>query len=196
MLSSINPLVERSRDNRWSVTVAWYALGAIAAGAVFGAMLGSLGAGLTDIGVPRQPLIAGTLVAVVAGIGFDLGWARWPLPSPHRQVNERWLDTYRGWVYGVGFGAQLGVGVVTVVTTAAIYQTWAFALLSTSAWAGAAIGAVFGVVRFATMLWVRRVNDPIGLRTAIAGTQRWLPMARRVALSAQGVAAIVLLATL
>ncbi|MDH3426026.1 MAG: hypothetical protein OEM22_05065, partial [Acidimicrobiia bacterium] len=95
MLSSINPLVERSRNNRWSVTVAWYALGAIAAGAAFGALLGLLGAGLAGVGVPRQLLIGGTLVAVVIGMAFDLGWIRRPLPSPHRQVNERWLDTYR-----------------------------------------------------------------------------------------------------
>ena len=42
-------------------------------------------------------------------------------PGPRRQVNERWLDEYRGWVYGLGFGAQLGLGVTTVITSAATY---------------------------------------------------------------------------
>jgi hypothetical protein len=31
-------------------------------------------------------------------------------PSWQRQVDERWLTTYRGWVYGAGFGFQLGAG--------------------------------------------------------------------------------------
>ena len=43
------------------------------------------------------------------------------MPGPRRQVNERWLDEYRGWVYGLGFGAQLGLGVSTVVSSAATY---------------------------------------------------------------------------
>jgi hypothetical protein len=32
------------------------------------------------------------------------------LPNHPRQVNERWLDQYRSWVYGAGFGWQIGVG--------------------------------------------------------------------------------------
>ena len=35
-----------------------------------------------------------------------------------RQVNEDWMARYRGWAYGAGFGLQLGLGVVTIVTTA------------------------------------------------------------------------------
>ena len=33
------------------------------------------------------------------------------LPVHHRQVNERWLDQFRPWVYGAGFGWQIGDGV-------------------------------------------------------------------------------------
>ena len=40
------------------------------------------------------------------------------VPGPRRQVDERWLDRYRGWVYGVGYGSQLGLGIVTVVIVA------------------------------------------------------------------------------
>ena len=39
-------------------------------------------------------------------LGYDVGGFR--LPSHTRQVNEAWLDEYRGWVYGGGFGWQIG----------------------------------------------------------------------------------------
>ena len=63
-------------------------------------------------------------------------------PGPRRQVNERWLDDYRGWVYGLGFGAQLGLGVTTVVTSAATYATLLACALSGAPGRGALIGAV------------------------------------------------------
>ena len=37
-----------------------------------------------------------------------------------RQVNEAWLSKYRPWVYGGGFGWQIGAGVTTYVMTAAV----------------------------------------------------------------------------
>ena len=43
------------------------------------------------------------------------------LPIHRRQVNERWLDQYRPWVYGAGFGWQIGTGLSTYITTAAVY---------------------------------------------------------------------------
>src|SRR5262249_43179265 len=46
-----------------------------------------------------------------------------------------------------GFGVQLGLGVVTIVTTATVYATWMAAVLSGGAPAGAAIGATFGLAR-------------------------------------------------
>ena len=43
------------------------------------------------------------------------------LPFHSRQVNERWLDQFRPWVYGAGFGWQIGAGLVTYIKTAALY---------------------------------------------------------------------------
>src|SRR5580693_517801 len=117
MLASINPLGERARGNRWGWTVVGYTVAAVAAAAALGAALGALG-GLGAHGAGwRLPAIGG--VALAAGIA-DLA-APGRLLSPRRQVDEGWLSRYRGWVYGVGFGAQLGVGVVTVVTSATVY---------------------------------------------------------------------------
>ena len=55
------------------------------------------------------------------------------------KVNERWLDEYRGWVYGLGYGAQLGVGVTTVVSSAGTYVAMAAAFLVERPVAGAVI---------------------------------------------------------
>ena len=35
-------------------------------------------------------------------------------------MNEAWLSKYRAWVYGGGFGWQIGAGVTTYVMTAAV----------------------------------------------------------------------------
>jgi hypothetical protein len=66
-------------------------------------------------------------------------------------------------VYGVAFGAQLGVGVATIVTSAAIYATGAVAFLCGDPAIGAGIGAVFGIVRAMSLLPARRVRDPESL---------------------------------
>ena len=53
MLSSITPLGERSRNQRYAVAVAWYVLGSIAGGATLGLLFGSLGDALeTMFGSP------------------------------------------------------------------------------------------------------------------------------------------------
>src|SRR4249919_1505358 len=86
-------------------------------------------------------------VAGAAALGALLERSGRAIPSWHRQVNEDWLTQYRGWVYGLGFGVQLGLGVVTIVTTAAVYLTWVAAFVSGSAAIGAAVGAAFGLAR-------------------------------------------------
>jgi hypothetical protein len=80
-------------------------------------------------------------------------------------VNEDWLGAYRGWVYGGGFGVQLGMGVATIVTTAAVYLMTGIAVLTGSVAMGASVGAMFGAVRGGTVLATSHVHDPETLRT-------------------------------
>ena len=146
MLASINPLGERSRNRTWWVTYSWFAAGSVLAGALFGALLGGIGAGLDAWLEPSTTTIA--VVAIVLGVvalGFELHVGGLPLPTVRRQVDENWIPKYRAWVYAGGFGFQLGLGVVTVVTTSTVYLTWAFALLTGSIAGGVAIGIVFGI---------------------------------------------------
>jgi hypothetical protein len=79
-------------------------------------------------------------------------------------VNEEWLDQFRGWVYGLGFGFQLGMGVATIVTSAAVYGSFLIALASGSPVAGALLGAWFGMIRLATVFAGVGVDTPEELR--------------------------------
>src|SRR5436190_18791105 len=115
MLGSITPLGERSRGRRWGITVTAFALAAGAAGAALGAALGAAG-GLVDVSATPRTALLGLAVAAAVVVDVVPGVRA---PGPRRQVNEAWLHRYRGWVYGAGFGLQLGLGVTTIVSTAA-----------------------------------------------------------------------------
>src|ERR1700736_2781815 len=153
MLASINPLGERARRTRWGRTAVWYTLGSIAGGLAIGAASGGIGVVLRDLASPTQEVVGlVALVACVAGLVADLGVGGVRLPSWRRQVNEDWLAHYRGWVYGTGFGFQLGAAVATTVTTAAVYVMLVLAVLSGSVAHGLLIGATFGAVRALPLL--------------------------------------------
>jgi hypothetical protein len=157
MLTSITPLGERGRHSHWPVTVTAFALGAVAASAGLGALIAAVGRlvlpGSTSAHL-RLAVLAGALAVAVL-----LDATREPAPGTRRQVNERWLDRYRGWVYGLGFGAQLGLGVTTVVSSAATYVALIAAFLSREPVAGASIVGCFGLVRGVTPLAAARVKD-------------------------------------
>jgi hypothetical protein len=157
MLASITPLGERGRHRSWSVTVTAFLLGSAAAGALLGALIGAVGALLIPASVGSQPRLAALALASLAALALD---ASGTVPGPARQVNERWLDEYRGWVYGAGFGAQLGAGVFTVVTSAATYAALLAALISGGAARGAAVVGAYGVIRGLTPLAAARVRSP------------------------------------
>ena len=197
MLGSITPLGERGRGRRWGGTVAAYALGSVSGGATAGAAAGAVGAALGAVVAlgPSLPWIAGA--AVLAGAAIDAAAAALEpsgrLPGPGRQVNEEWLGRYRGWVTGVGFGFQLGLGVATIVTTAAVYSLLVVAAMSGSPVIGAVIGATFGLARALPILAVGRVRSPDGVLLVDARLRRWQPASARLAPVAQVAAAAVLI---
>ncbi len=162
MLASITPLGERGRRSRWGITVTAFLLGATLAGAAEGALLGAAGSVVLGDGLgPHARLLVLTAGLVVA-VALELLPAA--VPGPNRQVNERWLDEFRGWVYGVGFGAQLGLGITTVVTSAATYVAMFVAFLAADPGWGALVLGVSGAIRGATPLLAVRVRGPQQLR--------------------------------
>ncbi len=184
MLGSINPLGERARNRRWSRTASAYVVGSVLGGAAMGALLGLVGALLGSwVGLVTSTAI---IVAVCAlGLAADLGVGGLRLPTIHRQVDKDWLDRYRGWVTGLSFGFQLGLGVVTVVNTAAIYATFVVALVSGSPLVGAVIGTTFGLARSLVILSVRHVQQPEELRGAHRRMRSWDPRSRQATLGMQ-----------
>jgi hypothetical protein len=191
MLGSITPLGERGRGQRWWITVTANVIGSGVAGAAFGGLVGVFGGWVLD---PLRPsndaLLAVLAVAITIAAAADLFLGRDRIPGPRRQVDETWLTRYRGWVYGLAFGAQLGIGMATVVSTAAVYATFFAAFISGSSAGGATIGAVFGMARAATLLLVARVRTTDRVLAVDARLRAWETPARRTALV--GMAALAL----
>jgi hypothetical protein len=172
MLSSINPLGERARGQRFWVTTAFYVLGSILGGLSLGALGGLLGSTLPP---GRWRLVA---AMSVVGVGAVLELMDKVPPSLHRQVDENWLSRYRGWVYGLGFGAQLGFGLATIVTSVSVFTTAAITVLSGSWSTGALLGGVFGLMRASPIVAVLDAVDSARLRKVMRRLQDRLKVAR------------------
>ena len=193
MLSSITPLGERGRNNRWWLTAAAHITGSVAGGAAMGAALGAAGGLVRWADTPSLALLA---AVALLGVLADLRVARLRVPTMNRQVDEGWLTTYRGWVYGVGYGFQLGLGVVTIVTSAATWVTLAAAFLTGSWTGGLAVGSVFGAARALPLLLTAPARSPGALRALLRRQQRWAAPARLAAIGGQclvGVLALLIL---
>jgi hypothetical protein len=186
MLGSITPLGERARHSRWGLTVGALVIAATLAGTILGGALGGLGALLGAAGSSELALIV-LGAALLAALTLDLGLFGLRIPTPGRQVDDRWLYEYRGWVTGAGFGFQLGLGVVTVVTTALTYVTYLAAALSGSVAAGALIGGLYGAVRGLSALGSARVDSTERLIQMEDRLNRWEAPARRVLLALQAI---------
>src|SRR5205085_6497289 len=117
MLASITPRGEQGRRTRWGRTVTAFVIASTLGGALSGVVAGAIGwLVLRDVSWNGRIGFVAALLAL--GLVLDLLGR---VPGPRRQVDESWLDRYRGWVYGAGFGFQLGTGVVTIVTNSAVY---------------------------------------------------------------------------
>ena len=160
MLSSITPLGEGAKGHSYRSTVAWFVIGATAGGATLGGLMALAAVGVRASDLTGTTLAFLALVACLVAAGSDAGIGGWRLPIHRRQVNERWLDQYRAWVYGAGFGWQIGTGLATYITTAAVYLMIVLGALSTRPVVALAIGTGFGLLRGLAVLLTR------GLRTS------------------------------
>jgi hypothetical protein len=157
------------------VTSVWLMVGHLGGGLALGGLLAGVGTMIRFwVGTPGEAgatVLIGVVVLLAAL--FDMAGKRLP---GRRQVDERWLTTYRGWVYGGGFGLQLGFGLVTVVNTALVAGVLVAGVVVPAVDAlvlGVAYGAVRGVAATATG-WVRSVGD-------LRRLHRWLDVSERPA---------------
>lgn len=178
MLTSINPLGERGRNQSFPITFGFY---------LVGSMLGALTTGALVILVTGQtgtmPIGLPAVALVVAAVAEFRGWK---VPSIRRQVDRQWLTRYRGWVYGLGFGFQLGTGFMTIVTSWSLYL-YLIALTTVESPMGVLVAVtVFGVNRALAVLLVRSVRDPAGLRELMRRMEIAYPRVRSLTSLALG----------
>ena len=108
-------------------------------------------------------LAAIAAAAALVAAASDTRLGGFHLPFHSRQVNERWLDQFRPWVYGAGFGWQIGVGLVTYIKTAALYLMIVLAALTASPATALAVGLLFGLVRGLAVLLGRGITSTAAL---------------------------------
>lgn len=185
MLSSITPLSENGRGNRYWATVTWFVLGAVLGGATLGAVAG-LGALL--VSATAMTYAASAVLVLVAGlitVASDLGVGGFRLPANPRQVERTWLDRFRSWVYGLGFGWQLGAGVATYVMSSSIYLMVVTAAATGEPLLAMGIVTLFGFLRGLAVLPAFRVNTPADLTALHRRIERFRPLSRALAVIAQ-----------
>ena len=194
MLSTITPMTERSRGHRYGVTAAWFIAGAALGGACLGgaAALGALAVHAAHLPVRARYAVAAVAAAVC--IASDLRLFGVALPLHPRQVDETWLARYRAWVYGGGFGWQIGSGFATYIMSAAVYLTVCLAVLTGRPLVALALGVGFGAARGSAVLLTARASS----LEALAGVHRRLarlePASRAAAVAVQVAAGVTLAA--
>ena len=186
MLSTITPIGELGRGNRWASSAAWFVAGATLGGATLGLGAAGLAAGVAALDLSGDALVG--VAAVLAGlcVASDLQLGGFRLPAHIRQVNERWLEQYRSWVYGGGFGWQIGVGLATYVTTAAVYLMIALAALTASPLLAFAVVTGFGFVRGLAVLLGRGLTSFEAMVALHRRLDELLPAAQRAVVAVQG----------
>jgi hypothetical protein len=180
VLSSITPFAERSRGHRYRVTAGWFVGGALAGGASLGVLAAGLAGAASVLHVNRHPAwVAGT-VAVLAGAAaaVDAGVFGAVIPIWRRQLNDAWMTRYRGWVYGAGYGWQLGAGFATYMMTAAVIVVPLLGALTGDPLVALAICTLFGLVRGLVVLLTAPAASPAQLRTLHRRFENWGPSVR------------------
>ena len=191
MLSSITPMTEAGRGNRFNVTAAWFIVGGILGGLSLGLLAALAAVGVGALGLSDTALvgIAATLAVITASI--DLGIGGIELPIFKRQVNDAWLRRYRSWAYGAGFGWQIGFGVATYIMTAGVFLTIGLAVLTASPVQAVVIGLTFGLVRGSAVFISRSATTPAALGRVHEQLDAAAPAARAAAALVQVLAAAV-----
>ena len=164
MLSTITPVTERSRGHRYPVTATWFVVGAVAGGATLGAGIAALTLAVRATGWSTATGLGIAAALAAAAAWVDAGVLGRQPPFFKRQVADAWLGRYRPWVYGIGFGWQIGVGLATYIMTAAVLLLVALAALTGSPLLAFALGVLFGFARGLAVLLSAGLTTPAAMR--------------------------------
>lgn len=183
MVETITPAGCGSR-HRQRTAIALFAAGAVAAAAALGVLLGLLGAPLD-----RTAALAAAAALALVGALRELGVLGLPLPQLARQVPERWRRELPLPLWSAGYGAALGLGLLTHQAVATFWVAAAGALALGDPAAAAACLGCFGLGRaLMVILPARAGRDPGDAVLRLA--------ARRAALGPANAGVLALLAAL
>ncbi len=179
MVETISPVGYGDRRGRWFAAVGLHALGATAAAAAFGAVLGSVGSllGLTwgPVGLGSVGIVA-AVYAAREGFGLPV-----PVPAARRQVPDWWRSFFSWPAAAALYGAGLGIGFLTFLANGGLVVVASAAVAAGRPVTGALLLSVFGLARGLSPLiaWpVRSSEAGIALVDRLAGSDprvwRWL----------------------
>lgn len=160
MLSTVTPVAERGRGHRYGTTCAWFVAGATVGGATLGGGAAGLAALAGAIDPPAATVVAVAAIGAALAAASDARALGFRLPGHTRQVDEAWLGRFRPWVYGAGFGWQIGAGIATYIMTSGVYLTVVLAALTGDPVTALAIVTGFGFVRGLAVLLSARLTTP------------------------------------
>lgn len=190
MLSTVTPLAEAGRGHRYRWTASWYFGGALLGGATTGAVAAAASIVVRSMGLSATTVASIAAVAAVSAAALDGRWLGPPLPHHRRQVNEDWLGRYRAWVYGAGFGWQIGTGVATYIMTAGVYLVVVLAALTADPLLALLLCVAFGGFRGSMVLVGATVTTTERLRVAHERIETWREPVRRILVAVLTAAAV------
>jgi hypothetical protein len=185
MWSTVTPLAESGRGHRFWVTACWFITGAVAGGATLGIATALLAMGVHALDLDASTALLVAAVVGAVGAASDVRLGGFHLPYHRRQVDETWLQGYRAWVYGLGYGWQLGVAFATYIMTSAVYLMVVLAALTGDPLVAAGITVLFGLGRGLALLPAGRIKSPEALFAFHRRVDALEPLTRRVAVGAQ-----------
>ncbi len=189
MLSQITPMAEAGRQQKFARTAGWFIAGAVLGGATLGALIATGAFAVSGLSPTTAIALVAAFSFVAAAIDSHLfGFGP---PFVTRQVNEQWLSKYRAWIYGGGFGWQIGAGITTYVMTAAVPLMIVVGALTGNPWAAIAIGTTFGLARGLAVLLGARLHSPAALIAFHRRFDAWGEPVRQAVIGVQLAVAVI-----
>lgn len=191
MLSTITPMAEAGRGHSFLSTSVWFVIGSVAGGLSLGGLMGAIAMSVDALEATTAVALWIAAAASLIAAASDGRVAGFRLPGHDRQVNERWLDQYRSWIYGVGFGWQIGVGLATYIMTAGVYLLVLMGGLTASPWIALALGGLFGLVRGLAVYLAAGLDSGERLLSFHARFESWREPVRQSMIVVQALVAVV-----
>lgn len=193
MVLTITPMVHGGQRIRWGASVILHAIGGAIGGAVAAfAALFAVRVVTVWLAAPALPL---ALVILALSLLTDARALPVKVPSPRRQVPERWRAIFSTRLTAFLYGVGLGMGVTTRVYFAATYAVFLVAALLLDFPFMLAVGGVFGLAR-GLSIWIAHDGASLeALEKAIRNRVRYRVAARIANVVTLGAVALALALT-